>query len=293
MVSRSRRVSAAISFTAISGWSASSAPHVGGGQGQQLGVGERLDARRAGLAVEHRQLAEDVARAERGEGDRAPVGVLAGDPEVALSGRCSRRREWSPSWKTRTPAGNERGTATRENRSSSSASSSANSGTRAQQLDWSVALIPVLRHGSIIPLSSSGACVSPDVRVRTTRSSGRGDEPARLAAEAGLDQGVLEAGADHRLAVEVLDRELRGRSPSRAASASSRDRLRQRLALELDEAQDAAAAALDVEERLAVAEQHVGAGGAARAPAALPLPRFGQGSAAPYGLAGSVAARSR
>ena len=47
------------------------------------------------------------------------------------------------------------------------------------------------------------------------------------------------------------------------------DRLDQRLALELDQAQDALAAALDVEDRLAVAQQDVGAGGA-RAPAGRP-----------------------
>ena len=58
-------------------------PHLAGGQGQQLAVDERFDAGRADLAVEHRQLAEDVAGAERGEGDRAPVGVLAGDAEAA------------------------------------------------------------------------------------------------------------------------------------------------------------------------------------------------------------------
>jgi hypothetical protein len=61
------------------------APHVGRGQAEQLRVCDRLDAGRAGAAVEHRELAEEVAGAERGEGDRAPVGVLAGDPEIALA----------------------------------------------------------------------------------------------------------------------------------------------------------------------------------------------------------------
>ena len=60
-------------------------PHVGAGQRQQLAVVERLDAGRAHLAVEHRQLAEDVAGAEVGERDRPPVGVLAGDPEAAAA----------------------------------------------------------------------------------------------------------------------------------------------------------------------------------------------------------------
>ena len=60
-------------------------PHVAGRQRQQLAVGQRLGAGRALVAVEHRQLAEDLPRAEGGEGDRAPVGVLAGDPEAALS----------------------------------------------------------------------------------------------------------------------------------------------------------------------------------------------------------------
>src|SRR5262249_36196593 len=44
---------------------------------------ERLDAGRADLAVEHRQLAEDVARAECREGYRPAVGMLAGDAEAA------------------------------------------------------------------------------------------------------------------------------------------------------------------------------------------------------------------
>ena len=52
-------------------------------------VVDRLDGRRAALVVEHRQLAEDVAGAERGERDLAPVGVLADRARVAASGRCS------------------------------------------------------------------------------------------------------------------------------------------------------------------------------------------------------------
>ena len=44
---------------------------------------DRLDGGRAALVVEHRQLAEDVARAERGEGDLAAVGVLADGAGVA------------------------------------------------------------------------------------------------------------------------------------------------------------------------------------------------------------------
>ena len=58
--------------------------HVVGRQRQQLALGQRLGAGRALVAVEHRQLAEDLARAERGEGDRPAVGVFAGDPEAAL-----------------------------------------------------------------------------------------------------------------------------------------------------------------------------------------------------------------
>ena len=46
-----------------------------------------------------------------------------------------------------------------------------------------------------------------------------------------------------------------------------RDRLDELLALELDQADDALAAALDVDDRVAVAQQDVGAGGARRAPA--------------------------
>ncbi len=46
-------------------------------------VVDRLDRRRANLAVEHRKLAEDLARAEVRERDRAAVGVLADDPRRA------------------------------------------------------------------------------------------------------------------------------------------------------------------------------------------------------------------
>ena len=60
-------------------------PHLARRQGEQLAVGESFDAGRAHLAVEHRQLAEDVTVAERGQRDRAPVGVLPGDPEAAVA----------------------------------------------------------------------------------------------------------------------------------------------------------------------------------------------------------------
>ena len=63
-------------------------------------------------AVEHRELAEDVARAERGERDRAPVGVLAGDPAGRRRGRCSRRRSGRPRGRRARPSGSERGIAT-------------------------------------------------------------------------------------------------------------------------------------------------------------------------------------
>ena len=92
-----------------------------------------------------------------------------------------------------------------------------------------------------------------------------------------LEQRLLVAGADHRLAVELLDPEL--------GQAAGRDRVGEGLhrggelgVAQLAEAEDAAAAALDVDERLAVAQQDVGAGGAGRAAAD---GGFGQGSAAP------------
>ena len=46
-------------------------------------VVDRLDGGGADLAAEHRQLAEDLARAQVGERDRAPVRVLAGDARLA------------------------------------------------------------------------------------------------------------------------------------------------------------------------------------------------------------------
>jgi hypothetical protein len=55
-----------------------------GWQRQQLPLGQGLGAGRALVAVEHRQLAEDLAGTEGGEGDRTAVGVFAGDAEAAV-----------------------------------------------------------------------------------------------------------------------------------------------------------------------------------------------------------------
>lgn len=49
---------------------------------------------------------------------------------------------------------------------------------------------------------------NPYIDVREFRASGRGGQFAWAAAEAGADQGVLVAGADHGFAVELLDRQL-------------------------------------------------------------------------------------
>ena len=62
---------------------AQQAAHVGAQDGDRVHVVERLDRGRAQLVVEHRQLAEDVARAEVRERDDAPVGVLAHGAGVA------------------------------------------------------------------------------------------------------------------------------------------------------------------------------------------------------------------
>ena len=61
----------------------SSALHVGGRHRQQLDLAERLDAGRADAAVEHRQLADELAGPEGGQRDRAAVGVLARHPDLA------------------------------------------------------------------------------------------------------------------------------------------------------------------------------------------------------------------
>ena len=75
-------------------------------------VVDRLDGGRAALVVEHRQLAEDVARAERRERDLAPVGVLADRPRVAACGRRSRCRSRRPRGRRPRRARKLRGTAT-------------------------------------------------------------------------------------------------------------------------------------------------------------------------------------
>src|SRR5215218_1686623 len=143
--------------------------------------------------------------------------------------------------------------ATREIRSSSWRESSENSGTRASSSTGPAAVIE-----------------EPPTRVDYPAPGGLsgGDQPARLAREPGRDQRLLEAGADHRVAVEALDREpWQHRVTGRVGELA--DRLHQRFPVEVGKAQDAAPAALDEQRRLAVAEQHVGAGGAAGAPAAL------------------------
>ena len=53
---------------------------------------DRLDRRRAALVVEHRQLAEDVARAERRQRDLAAVGVLADRSGMAGADEVARVR---------------------------------------------------------------------------------------------------------------------------------------------------------------------------------------------------------
>ena len=57
--------------------------HVGPEDGERVDGLDRLDGRGAAFVVEHRQLAEDVAGPEGGEGDRPPVRVLADGPRVA------------------------------------------------------------------------------------------------------------------------------------------------------------------------------------------------------------------
>ena len=67
------------------GIAAEQAADVAGGQRQQGAVGDRLGRSGAFVAVEHRQLAEDLPRPERRQRDRPPVGVFAGDAEAAFA----------------------------------------------------------------------------------------------------------------------------------------------------------------------------------------------------------------
>src|SRR5919107_845593 len=64
---------------------AQEAAHVRARDGDRVDRVERLDCRRAPFGVEHGQLAEDVARAEVRERDRAPVDVLAHRARVAAA----------------------------------------------------------------------------------------------------------------------------------------------------------------------------------------------------------------
>ncbi len=77
--------SATASLTAISACSRISRRMSRPEDRERLEVVDRLDGGRAPLVVEHRQLAEDLAGAERGERDLAAVGVLADRPRVAAA----------------------------------------------------------------------------------------------------------------------------------------------------------------------------------------------------------------
>ncbi len=57
--------------------------HVASQYRHRLGLLERLDGGGTALVIEDRQLAEDVARPQGGQGDRASTGVLAHSPHVA------------------------------------------------------------------------------------------------------------------------------------------------------------------------------------------------------------------
>src|SRR5262245_55916878 len=109
--------------------------------------------------------------------------------------------------------------------------------------------------------------VAAQLRFRWTLSC---HELARLAAEARLDQGGLQAGADHRVAVDSLDGELLDLAGSRGVGegAETFDELP---VVDLLKPEDPLAPALDVEQRLAVAQHHVGARRARRPPLTLEL----------------------
>src|SRR5262245_42861818 len=129
------------------------------------------------------------------------------------------------------PAGKERGTATSEKRSSSPRSRSAKSGTlRSSSAGLRLSSVsatdelsrPSARTGArgrrlaaqptFTPLQC-GRCRLPTPggdRCRPRRRSARGEgQLARSAAEAGGQQSLLVAGAEDRLAVYLLDAELR------------------------------------------------------------------------------------
>ena len=150
-------------------------------------------------------------------------------------------------------------------------------------------------------LPASGSVESPrqTLRNRVALAIGSRDQLARLAAEAGLDQGGLQS---------------RSRSPARRRGARSRAsrsgrsgrRRRARRArrlssssVELLQPQDSLAAALDVEQRLALPEHHVGArrcgraGAGPRASARRGSRRMGSRGRSRRGPAASPSVRGR
>ena len=92
LVARSRRESAASQRDRQLRALEHQPPHVRAEQRQRLDVVDRLDGGRALLVVEHRQLAEDVAGAERGQRDLAAVAVLADGARVAGADHVARVR---------------------------------------------------------------------------------------------------------------------------------------------------------------------------------------------------------
>ena len=106
-------------------------------------------------------------------------------------------------------------------------------------------------------------------RVGASLAPGRGGQFAGTAAEAGAEQGLLVAGADHRLAVEFLDRQLR-QLARRDRIGEGAHRRRQLLArIELGRRRRPRPPRSTKTTGLAVAQQQVGAGSAGRAAAAL------------------------
>ena len=100
---------------------------------ERLDLVDRLDRGRAALVVEHRQLAEDVARPEGGQRDLAPVGVLADGACVAVADHVTRVGS-SPSRKMTSPAPKRRGRRPRRRAARSSGGPASRTPAPAEQL---------------------------------------------------------------------------------------------------------------------------------------------------------------
>ena len=175
---------------------------------------ERLDGGRAALVVEHRELAEDVARAEARERDHATVGVLADRAGVAGAHDVTRVRVVALAEDDLLAVERARRPRPRPPGARSSSPSSANTGTRREELGG---VLGVRRHAPPGYTASSARSRRRWAACRIASHSEQRDQSDRQEERAGDEQ---HAGADLEDPRGVVERV--ARASSRPSSSSSR-----------------------------------------------------------------------